>query len=300
MVVVLSALLFAPVAGYSYSPMFMWSGSNYFTDHNVYVNEAVPSTSLGALIGNFGSRTSELPEFEEYLTAEVSSPKVVLLALYNQMTTEQLSGLAQSGGLQSLQSAMKDSASSLVVPFIYSNSTIGGALTQSVQQTLGQIQTVSGDQIVSASWLKQLVAQPSTSVLQVKMDGAQQGMLSKATTLLNEATGGKYVVVLSSNAPPAADTHAHSGASSRRLLSTSDPTFNRGPTMCSNNYEHYDVATNKCFRYVYITPAIVWGIFMAIFGFTTLYIALMCMHGVETPDVWMSKDDPGPAKGKEF
>jgi hypothetical protein len=35
------------------------------------------------------------------------------------------------------------------------------------------------------------------------------------------------------------------------------------------------------------------GIFMAIFGFTTLYIALMCMHGVETPDVWMSKDDPG-------
>jgi hypothetical protein len=61
----------------------------------------------------------------------------------------------------------------------------------------------------SASWLKQLVAQPSTSVLQVKMDGAQQGMLSKATTLLNEATGGKYVVVLSSNAPPAADTHAH-------------------------------------------------------------------------------------------
>ena len=50
-----------------------------------------------------------------------------------------------------------------------------------------------------------------------------------------------------------------SGASSRRLLSTSDPTFNRGPTMCSNNYEHYDVATNKCFRYVYITPAIVWG-----------------------------------------
>jgi len=298
----LSVLFCAPAAGYAYSPMFMWSGSNYFKDQNVYVNEAVSSTSLGPLIGRLASKGAAVAEFEEYMTAEVGSPKVVLLALYDQINTEQVTSLSHTGGLQSLQSAMDSSASSMVIPYTYLNSTDNGeSLANSVRNEFGEVQEVSSEQITSAEWLKELAGKEATTVLQVTMnDASTKDLLSQATAALNQATEGKYLVVLSSQKPAVLEV-AERGPTSRRLLSTQG-TMSPGPKtgLCANDYEHFDEESNTCFMYVYMTPAIMWGILVGVFFFFLLWIALSCLGDVQTPDVWMSKDDPGPAKGKEF
>jgi len=295
MLALLSVLFCAPVTGFSYSPMFMWSGLNYFTDKNVYVNEAVSSSLLGPLIKTIATQ-SVLPGFEDYMAGtENQSPKVILVALYDRLTTEEVSGLARTGGLHSLQNVLDSSASSLVVPYTYSNSTDADSLTTSLRSQFGEVQEASSADILSATWIKDLTSKGDTAVVQVMMDEAQPDMLSKATAALDQATDGKYLLVLSTKT---ASIVSAARASSRHLLA------NPGPmprvTMCNHEDEHFDEQTLTCFRYVYMTPAIMWGIFIGVFGFFTLYLALMCLHGVQTPDVWLSKDDPGPAKGKEF
>lgn len=88
-------------------------------------------------------------------------------------------------------------------------------------------------------------------------DASTKDLLSKATNMLNQATNGKYLVVLSSQSPSVPEV-AFRGPTSRRLLSTQS-TFRPGVGMCSDEYEHFDPVAMKCFRYVYMTPAIMWG-----------------------------------------
>ena len=144
----------------------------------------------------------------------------------------------------------------------------------------------------SASWLKELTKNAATSVVQITMnDATTKDMLSTATNMLDKVTEGQYLVVLSSQQPPLSAPANHGTSSRRRLLSNDN--FWPGPSECSHSDEHYDVESGSCFRYVYMTPAILWGLFIGIFGAMVLYTGLGCLDGVQTPDVWMSKDDPG-------
>merc|ERR1712070_65058 len=216
-------------------------------------------------------------------------------ALYDSLSTEQVSGLARTRSLQSLQDSLDSSASSLVIPYTYSNSTDSFATTLA---DLGEVSEAASADVASPAWLKAFTnAKHGTGVVRVAMEQAQPEMLAKATAALNEVTGGKYLVILSSNTPAIASAESHNNG--RKLLSA-NALNEMGPGECSNTDEHFDVLTNTCFRYVYMTPAIMWGIFVGVFGFFTLWLALVCLNGVQTPDVFMSKDDPGPAKGKEF
>jgi hypothetical protein len=104
------------------------------------------------------------------------------------------------------------------------------------------------------------------------------------------------------------DASSEEGVTSRRRLLG----FTDGPSsgandaqvdnlvFCNFDFEWYDRLEQRCYRYVWITPNILSGLVIGLVMLISLGIGLCCINDVQTPTVFMSKDDPGPMKGKEF
>ena len=125
-----------------------------------------------------------------------------------------------------------------------------------------------------------------------------------ASAALEQKTNGRYVIVFTAEASCEQGFIVEAvQAARRRLVGPVNPQGGIDVDSwvnCDYDWQWYDAEQQRCFRYVYMTPNILWGIIVGLITLIIGSIGLCCINDVQTPTVYMSASDPGPQKGKEF
>jgi len=112
-------------------PMFLWSKTNYFIGTHNTVSDSLQSSDIASLINNLvNHKTAQKSKISSYVNKAQSAPEVLIAFVYPQLSSSQASRLA--GGYSSssssspsfLQTALKESRSSLSLPYILTQSSL--------------------------------------------------------------------------------------------------------------------------------------------------------------------------------
>jgi hypothetical protein len=203
-----------------------------------------------------------------------------------------------------MQSTLKRSSSSIVLPFTSHTESLTGLLREAGSVEVSADSLKAGNFEVPAHRQNLFVKVPNVD------SNKLHHFFHDVNAALQTKTEGRYVVVFTAqnsceNSASTAEEMVQT--SRRRLLSTdsADPITPGAFQLkafieCDFDWQWYDELEQVCFRYVWITPNILAGLVIGLIMCITLSIGICCINDVQTPTVFLNKDDPGPAKGKEF
>jgi len=282
-------------------PIFLWSNDEYFFKPNVHTLEAVSCNDVSRFTSTFvGRDQQETPSYSlsRYLNAEAvqkQQPKVVAIVRAPKM-----------GNLpQILPLKMQESVSSLVIPHVFCDP------DEHSFTSISEVTPVTN--IQDPEWLEKHLFTRSR-ILEIQLHPLTLGpsideLMANITASVEKASQGKFVLMFQEESSSNDLSRVYSTA--RHLLQINPdvadgkdiPGIPQGyyvkPLFKCPEYQFWDPNARQCFRYVHMTPNMMFGLMVgALLTFTAL-VGLCCLMGVQTPTI-MDASAKGPPKGKEF
>lgn len=328
-------------------PAFFWSGRRVFVGGKANALEAATPRSLVNVIERMAGSPSaaaaspgaELHHYVDHAALSGNDdvvgglPRLVVVLRHAHSAAQ----LRSTGVLGGIEAAVRGARSALVVPHSYPASG-AAALREELRTALPPLQYASAadltgggeDEEEGSEWWLQTklklrdaadAAGQSppivTFVDAAAMDAAQLQLVSERVA---NATSGSFVALYAPDAQPidaaAVAATPASRAGERRLLGFPLPydpfplpnsAGGGGGAWSCPLGENYDTVSGACFRYISITPNVLFGIAVTIFLIAVTWIGLGCLVQVRTPgyldqqvDEKVAKERARLLRGKEF
>jgi len=295
-------------------PMFLWSRTKYFVGSHNTVSDSLQSADISSLITNLvnhRSITQTQSKLGSYVNKAESAPEVLIAFLYPQLSSSDASRLA--GGYSSassplsasfLQSALKESQSSLSLPFILTHSSLRHEIVNVISSNSPNSLLYAASDIGSSdksltgcdAILNHLQEDPAifsngiTDLLLIPYDHTKDAgnCMDRLMTLVDQKTNGKFISLVS------AEQAAAKPIQMVFFDGTENPHFTKSSMLFSefavdSRPGKFHVSSTSGYAVVvylgvqYVTSDTMVALFLAFFMVFVIYTGATCVMYIETP-----------------
>jgi len=296
-------------------PMFLWSKNNYFGESHNTVSESLQPSDVQSLISNLISHKSQQKsKITSYLNKAQTPPEILVAFIYPQLSSADASRIA--GGYSSssssssspsfLQTALKESGSSLSLPFILTSSSLRNDLIDVVSvNSPNSVLLASNDIDATDKSLtgcdallnhlhedQAIFSNGITDLLLIPYDHTKDSgnCMDRLLGHVNEKTSGKFVSLVSSE---------HSAQRPIQMVffdGTESPHFEKSSQLFTEfaidqrpSSGKFQVAATSGYLPIvlvgvqYATPTTIVALFLAFFMVAVIYTGATCVMYIETP-----------------